>query len=415
MPILDFKELASARSASPAGEALEGLVRELGKNLGLNPEWAGRGADQGRDLFFTELRKGLVGASTTRWLVSCKDFASSGRSVSEGDVGSVIDKVKQHGASGFLLATTTTASTGLKAMLDGIQAIGEVETKVWDRYELESFLLQDCHRDTAKQYLPLSFAAAKRFDNLPQALSSLEALLPAPVFAKIREVIELYHVADTWLAGERIWPHDQASADTIDLAISALIERKSAVEAAAILDENEIEYDAFEATLETLRSLKPYQAEQLCQELIKIGNNNGSALFAYRFYVDSFEPSSEQQIKSAVNLQPDDLHELYGDEIGLFIDEELTSNPSRFEAWSDLDALSSQTRLEETLIEQISFEASKSDEKIRFQASVNMSVELFYDSDTSHYDSFPGKVDGYIDSNGVFLERVVVDTKSFYE
>ena len=49
MPILDFKELSRSRASSSTGEDLEGLVRELGKRLGLNPDWAGRGADQGRD------------------------------------------------------------------------------------------------------------------------------------------------------------------------------------------------------------------------------------------------------------------------------------------------------------------------------------------------------------------------------
>jgi hypothetical protein len=99
MPILDFKELSTSRASSSAGEDLEGLVRELGKRVGLNPDWAGRGADQGRDLFFMERRKGVLGSEDLRWLVSCKDFANSGRSVSEHDVGSVSDKVSQHNAN----------------------------------------------------------------------------------------------------------------------------------------------------------------------------------------------------------------------------------------------------------------------------------------------------------------------------
>lgn len=50
MATLDFSELGS----KPAGENLEGLVRLIGERLGLTVSWTGRGADQGRDLIFTE-------------------------------------------------------------------------------------------------------------------------------------------------------------------------------------------------------------------------------------------------------------------------------------------------------------------------------------------------------------------------
>ncbi len=235
MPILDLKELSAARTPSPAGENLEGLARELGRRLGLSPNWSGRGSDQGRDLLFIERRKGALGSEDVRWLVSCKDFANSGRSVSEQDVGQVSDKVIQHGAAGFLLVTTTTASTGLKAMLDGIQANGRTKTQVWDRHELEDMLLQDAHLDLTKRYLPQSYAAFRRLGGLPQVLEALEALVPGPVHAKLMQVVETYQAGETWLTGERIWPHDRESSRVIDLALTALLERGNSIEAAQTL------------------------------------------------------------------------------------------------------------------------------------------------------------------------------------
>jgi|GEM_PF-5000611 len=343
MPILDFRELSA--SNSPAGEDLEGLIRELGKLLGLNPEWSGRGADQGRDLFFTEIRKGALGSLNSRWLVSCKDFAKSGRSVSETDVGSVSDKIAQHKADGFLLATTTTVSTGLKSLLDGLNEQGVVETIVWDRHELEQLLLRDANVGLVKRFLPASYAAYQRLSNLPQTLESLKVLVPPAIYKKIQNVIETYHVEDSWISGEWIWPHDQASARTIDRALSLLLEKSDPAQAAQELAFGEIEFDAFDAALKTLSALKPAQTAQLCRDLVKARNREGPSLFAFRFYTERYEPNNEEQIELAVELADEDLAELYGDEISVFIYEELTTAPEKYRAWDDLDSLSSRTTL----------------------------------------------------------------------
>ncbi|MBN9436948.1 restriction endonuclease [Bosea sp. (in: a-proteobacteria)] len=416
MPVLDFKELSSSRSGSPAGEDLEGLVRELGKRLGLNPEWAGRGADQGRDLFFVEHRRGPLGSRGMRWLVSCKDFANSGRSVSETDAGSVSDKVAQHRADGFLLATTTTASAGLKAMLDGIHAKGEVETRVWDRHELENLLLQDAHIDLVKRYLPESYSAFRRLNNLPLALESLEALVPGPVHKRIREVIETYQVEGSWLTGERIWPYDRASANTIDLAVAALLEQGDAAQAAKLLSGEEIEFDAFEVTLKTLGSFKPAQTQELCREIVRLQDASGPSLYAYRFYVDHYEPSNEDQIALAVSLSSEDLFELYADEIITFIEDDLVADPAKYRAWGDLDALSSHTTLEEAYAYDVRVTASADKSRIEFRTAVTISVLLCYDREgPDSTSSFSGVVEGHIDAAGIFVQDVTVDTRSFYE
>ena len=201
MPILDFKELLAAQGNSQQGEDFEGLVRELGKRLGLNPEWSGRGADQGRDLYFTEKLRGVLGTAEFRWLVSCKDLARSGRSVAESDVGAVIDKVRQHGADGFLLATTTIASSGLKALLEGVAANGGVKTAVWDRHELENMLVRANNSDLLKRFLPQSYSELQRLSSLPQALKSLQALTPPQVYSRIVSVMESFQAGDGWFIG----------------------------------------------------------------------------------------------------------------------------------------------------------------------------------------------------------------------
>jgi hypothetical protein len=126
---LDFSKL----EGTPPGEVFQALIRLIGARLDMVVEWTGRGPDGGRDLIFVETQQGPIKARLVRWLVSCKDKSDSNRSVTESDVGTVFEKVRQHKCDGFLLATTTTASSSLKAMLDGldVSAGDAIQTKVW--------------------------------------------------------------------------------------------------------------------------------------------------------------------------------------------------------------------------------------------------------------------------------------------
>jgi signal transduction histidine kinase len=137
---IDFTLL---RSDVP-GEGLEALVRHLGIALGLSVDWSGRGSDGGADLTFTDVRRGFLGDESFKWLVQCKDHSQSGRSVSEADVGPILEKTLQHKANGFLLVSTTTVSTGLKKMLDALDARngGPIRTHIWDGAELRRLLLE---------------------------------------------------------------------------------------------------------------------------------------------------------------------------------------------------------------------------------------------------------------------------------
>lgn len=138
------------------------MVRLIGERLGMQVEWSGRGADGGRGLIFHETQEGPLKSRSIKWLVNCKDNSDSNSSVGERDVGSVIDKTAQHKCNGFLLATTTTASTGLKEKLDSLDfsSGGEIHTKVRDRFELTRFLLEDRFSDLMLQFFPKQEARA---------------------------------------------------------------------------------------------------------------------------------------------------------------------------------------------------------------------------------------------------------------
>jgi len=166
-----------------------------------------------------------------------------------------------------------------------------------------------------------------------------------------------------------------------------------------------------------LATFKPVQAQELCRQLVAADrDSNGSALHAFRFYVDTFEPNNEDQIALAVELPEDDLQELYTDEISQFIDQEFSVEPSKYEAWNHLDTLASHTIIEEVYASDISLSASSDRSKIEFTASLQVSVSLFYGGDKSgNASSFPGSATGHISAQGMFLDEVTVDTDSFYE
>lgn len=83
--MIDFKELPED------GAAFEQFVREMCLNYDLHPQWTGKGPDQGRDILISERVRGPVGDFFRKWLVQCKHFAHSRKSVGRDDLGSILD------------------------------------------------------------------------------------------------------------------------------------------------------------------------------------------------------------------------------------------------------------------------------------------------------------------------------------
>jgi hypothetical protein len=148
--MLDFTEL------SEDGHDLEVMTRELLFSLGYPVAWSGAGPDGGRDLTVTEPGDQLFGSQARKWLVSCKDFARSGRSVGVNDLTGFVDACQGHGAEGFLLVCTTHPSAGLITRLEGVQNEGHVRTHYWDGVALERLLSRPTAWAIAQRFMPQS-------------------------------------------------------------------------------------------------------------------------------------------------------------------------------------------------------------------------------------------------------------------
>ncbi|MGQ7243165.1 restriction endonuclease [Salinicola sp. V024] len=132
--MIDFTELPSD------GTMFEQLVRELFIRSGFEVHWTGVGPDAGRDLVVTEQAKGSLAPFQRKWLVSCKHYANSGKSVGLQDITDIRDACAAVDAEGFILACSTQPSSTVVRRLDEIHRNGKVLTKYWDGVEIETRL-----------------------------------------------------------------------------------------------------------------------------------------------------------------------------------------------------------------------------------------------------------------------------------
>ena len=70
-----------------------------------------RGTDGGRDIIGVERRHGKLGASTVRWLISCKHKAHSGKAVKKGEEEDIIGRCRKFNATGFIGFYSTIAGS----------------------------------------------------------------------------------------------------------------------------------------------------------------------------------------------------------------------------------------------------------------------------------------------------------------
>jgi Restriction endonuclease len=307
---LDFSKLVGP----PSGEAFEGLVRLMGAPLGMIVEWSGRGADRGRDLILIETQQGPIKARTFRWLVSCKDNSKSNRAVTETDVGSVLDKVRQHKCDGFLLATTTTASTGLKEMLDRLDsaAEGPIQTKVWDRFEITQMLLSDRFSHLLMQFFP-EHHRREAVAKLDAARQVVEAALPRFIAGRVRESLIPYKERYDLLSGSKMWPHNAIQKNVITTLQLTVVQNLNAhVTREAI---NKLDFDPFMAFSDRLIRNFPGRAIEFLKLVAEISTDDRVIYNAIEMLKESGDFSVKDELEITRRRDSDTLYDLYFDKV----------------------------------------------------------------------------------------------------
>ena len=170
MAIIDFKEIPQANTANGEQDTFELFARDfvvqvLGLKIISQPN---RGADGGKDFLAEETKKGPLGDTYVLWLVSCKHFAHSGKSVSETDESNILDRVHQHNAKGFIGFYSTIPSSGLGNRLDALKK--DCNTEIFDYRRIEHFLIEKRCKTLLERYFPTSFSAWKKQEKSPSIL-----------------------------------------------------------------------------------------------------------------------------------------------------------------------------------------------------------------------------------------------------
>ena len=156
--LLDFKEISQANTGSGNQDSFELFARDFLKILGYEIlQHPDRGADGKKNLIVRESRPGLSGVSHIKWLVSCKHYAHSGKSVSDTDEPNILDRVSVHECDGFIGFYSTLPSTSLGKNFEGLKK--KIEVQSIDKEQIETILLESLQGlKLASRYFPLSFA-----------------------------------------------------------------------------------------------------------------------------------------------------------------------------------------------------------------------------------------------------------------
>lgn len=122
----------------------------------------GRGPDAGRDILVKEQLKGKLATRPFTWLVSCKHFATSSRSVGTEDETNITDRLVQHKADGFIGFYSTMASAALITRLKELREQGKIEAfEIYDGARIETGFHDVGLSGVLLQHLPTNHTALR--------------------------------------------------------------------------------------------------------------------------------------------------------------------------------------------------------------------------------------------------------------
>jgi len=168
---VDFKEIPTAKGGQEGQDAWALFTREFFTALHIDvEEGPDRGPDSGRDLLIAEARKGILGSGQHRWLVSCKHYAHSNKSVSNRDEPDVLGRVSKFKADGFIGFYSTIPSSELNRTLESYKS--KINVITYDSALIERNLLNNPDLNGVfERFFPQSYREYRKASFAPQAIS----------------------------------------------------------------------------------------------------------------------------------------------------------------------------------------------------------------------------------------------------
>ncbi|AXG71784.1 hypothetical protein KORDIASMS9_04042 [Kordia sp. SMS9] len=159
--ILDFKEIPKANTGNGDQDTFELFSRDFLEILGYEIiQQPDRGADGKKDLIVQESRHGISGVTNIKWLVSCKHYAHSGKSINDSDEPNILDRISVHECDGFLGFYSTLPATSLGKNFEGLKKKTQIDS--FDKERIEKIMLESPEGiRLASRYFPISFEKYK--------------------------------------------------------------------------------------------------------------------------------------------------------------------------------------------------------------------------------------------------------------
>lgn len=154
--VIDFKEVLD-------GDAWEAFCRDYLVALGLVVEVPpAKGPDGGMDLLVREQLKGALASRPFTWLVSCKHYATSGKSVGTAEEINILDRLEHHKANGFICFYSTMASAALVTRLKELRDNRKIEAyEIYDGKRIENGFHDVGLSGVLLQHLPISHTSLR--------------------------------------------------------------------------------------------------------------------------------------------------------------------------------------------------------------------------------------------------------------
>ncbi len=170
---LDFTSLAKD------GEDFELLCRDVLESRGIDIlSHPSRGPDGKKDILISISQKNLLDVSEkTIFLVQCKHYAHSGKSVLEKELGDFRSACLRHGADGYFLITSSIPSVTVAENLEVENKKGNLKTVIWDHAKLEEAILKSKDADIIIKKYNLNKKNETSFERIEYILAS-ETHLP---------------------------------------------------------------------------------------------------------------------------------------------------------------------------------------------------------------------------------------------
>ncbi len=161
--IIDFKEIPVANKGGGGQDRFEQFACDLLERMGFEIlQRPHRGADGKKDIIVSEIRSGIENKTNIKWLVSCKHYAHSGRSVNDQDEPDIGDRLSAHGCDGFLGFYSTIPASSLSNKLSACK--NQFEYTIYDCTRIEKAVLSSRQRERLlHSYFPESAINAHHF------------------------------------------------------------------------------------------------------------------------------------------------------------------------------------------------------------------------------------------------------------